>query len=78
MQRMARVWACGLVIVSVAVAADPKPGTPEALITNSIGMKLTFIPAGEFLMGSVEGQGGLDDRPQHNVRITRAFLVWRV
>lgn len=72
---MARVGACGLVIVSVAVATDPKPGTPEALISNFIGMELTCIPAGEFLMGSVDRQGGFDDRPQHNVRITRAFWI---
>jgi formylglycine-generating enzyme required for sulfatase activity len=29
-------------------------GQPQKVITNSIGMKLTLIPAGEFLMGSSE------------------------
>ncbi len=45
-------------------------------ITNSIGMKLILIPPGEFLMGSREGEGGLDDeRPEHRVRITKPFYL---
>jgi formylglycine-generating enzyme required for sulfatase activity len=59
------------------------------VITNSIGMKLVLIPAGEFSMGSGEaaedvaqafkGQEGQspgnfeDEHPQHRVRITRPF-----
>jgi formylglycine-generating enzyme required for sulfatase activity len=46
-------------------------------ITNSIGMKLTWIPAGTFLMGSTD-----DDRdalgwekPQHRVQITQPFYL---
>jgi formylglycine-generating enzyme required for sulfatase activity len=45
-------------------------------ITNSIGMKLALIPAGEFLMGSPETE--LDrraDEPQHRVRITKPFYL---
>jgi formylglycine-generating enzyme required for sulfatase activity len=38
---------------SLAAAADPKPDTTKQ-ITNSIGMKLTLIPSGEFVMGSGE------------------------
>ncbi len=59
-------------------------------ITNSIGMKLVLIPAGEFLMGAklsveeVYGQfpGGPKDasyykaeHPRHKVRITRPFYM---
>jgi formylglycine-generating enzyme len=36
-----------------ATAAEPKPD-PTKQITNSIGMKLTLIPSGEFMMGSGE------------------------
>jgi formylglycine-generating enzyme required for sulfatase activity len=46
-------------------------------ITNTMGMKLVLIPAGEFLMGSTDSgkdaQG--DEKPQHKVRITRPFYL---
>jgi formylglycine-generating enzyme required for sulfatase activity len=40
-------------VEKVPTAAEPKPDTPKQ-ITNSIGMKLTLIPSGEFKMGSKE------------------------
>ena len=43
--------------------------------TNTIGMKFRLIPAGTFLMGSPEGKGDDDERPQHKVTITRAFRL---
>lgn len=50
-------------------------GLPK-LVTNSIGMKLVQIPAGEFLMGSPEGEKDRDDdEQQHRVRITQAFYL---
>jgi formylglycine-generating enzyme required for sulfatase activity len=48
---------------------------PSRQITNSIGMKLVLIPAGEFLMGSPDGDGDGDEHPQHRVRITRPFYL---
>jgi formylglycine-generating enzyme required for sulfatase activity len=39
--------------LSPSAAAEPKPDTPKQ-ISNSIGMKLTLIPSGEFMMGSAE------------------------
>ena len=62
-------------------------------ITNSIGMKLKLIPAGEFLMGSAKSPQELvrlfdldeerakwftHEQPQHRVRITKPFYTWRV
>ncbi|MBI4603835.1 MAG: serine/threonine protein kinase, partial [Planctomycetes bacterium] len=45
---------------------------PGVTITNSLGMKLTCIPPGEFLMGSPPGEEGRDDdESQHRVKITR-------
>jgi formylglycine-generating enzyme required for sulfatase activity len=59
-------------------------------ITDSIGMKLVLIPAGEFMMGSGEPAADIlakfpqynrtpewfnDEFPQHRVRITRPFYV---
>ncbi|MDE0874383.1 MAG: formylglycine-generating enzyme family protein [Acidimicrobiales bacterium] len=44
--------------------------------TNSIGMKLKLIPAGEFLMGSPESEPKRRDREvQHRVRITKPFYM---
>jgi formylglycine-generating enzyme required for sulfatase activity len=59
-------------------------------ITNSVGMKLTLIPAGEFVMGSQRSSAELAtmfaqfepnpelfdrEHPQHRVRITRPFYL---
>lgn len=45
--------------------------------TNSLGMKLTFIPQGDFLMGSSENEPGRfeDEGPLHLVRITKPFYL---
>jgi len=55
---------------------EPPPGPPKEL-TNSIGVKLKLIPAGEFLMGSPESEKVRhdDEGPQHRVRITRPFYL---
>jgi formylglycine-generating enzyme required for sulfatase activity/serine/threonine protein kinase len=45
----------------------------QSLVVNSIGMRLTLVPAGAFIMGSDTGQA--DERPAHNVRITRPFYL---
>ena len=47
------------------------------LITNSIGMKLVLIPAGEFQRGSPDSdsQAKANEKPQHQVRITRPFYL---
>ena len=67
-----------------APAATPPPSavplptvdTPQT-VTSSIGLKLSLIPAGEFLMGSQESKlaGWGNEFPQHNVRITHAFYL---
>jgi len=59
-----------------AVLWKPDP-PPEKEITNSIGMKLTLIPVGEFLMGSPEDEAdsAVDEGPQHKVRITKPFYM---
>jgi len=44
--------------------------------TNSIGMKLTLLPPGEFTMGSPASEAGRrDDEPQHQVKITKPFYL---
>ena len=49
---------------------------PEQTITNSLGMKLQWIPAGKFTMGSPPGEPGRHtDEKQHDVSITRPFYL---
>jgi formylglycine-generating enzyme required for sulfatase activity len=45
------------------------------LMTNSVGMRLVLIPAGEFLMGAPDSdnEAPADEKPEHRVRITRPF-----
>lgn len=72
-----------LFAITPCALAQPKPA-----FTNSLGMKFVEIPAGEFFMGSDETAADLqkafglkmelnvdDERPRHEVRITRPFLL---
>ena len=43
--------------------------------TNSLDMEFLEIVEGEYLMGSPDGVGSDDERPQHRVVITRPILV---
>lgn len=61
--------------------APPTPAgpfeDPQGTVTNSVGMKLVPIPAGEFLMGSSEecSPGDTSEQFQHPVRITKPFFM---
>jgi formylglycine-generating enzyme required for sulfatase activity/outer membrane protein assembly factor BamB len=59
-----------------AATADTGRGALPTL-TNSIGLKLALIPAGEFLMGSPDSdkEATDDEKPQHRVRSTRPFYL---
>jgi formylglycine-generating enzyme len=54
---------------------DSEP--PGETITNAIAMKLTLIPAGEFLMGSPADDSDAqdDEKPQRRVQITTPFYL---
>ena len=70
-----------LTVVSFATAVsacrcDAAERVTEKEITNSIGLKLVRIPAGEFMMGSPESEKVRPkDEAQHRVRITRTFYL---
>ena len=75
---LAAIGACLTIGVRHGRSDEAKGGQkPGTVITNSIGMKLARIPAGEFLMGSPDGDEQIDDdeRPQHRVRITKPFYL---
>lgn len=58
-----------------ALLADGvRPVTVEYV--NSIGMRFSLVPPGEFLMGSPESKLGRDNyETPHRVRLTRGFLL---
>jgi len=73
---------------AVAVDAPANVSQPAKKFTNSLGMELVRIPAGEFKMGNPEDKAGLikaypyqdasffqGEWPQHRVRITKPFYL---
>ena len=59
------------------VSPGSEPNVPGGMeVTNSIGMKLRLIPAGEFMMGSpgTESDRG-DNETQHRVTLTKPFYM---
>jgi uncharacterized protein (TIGR02996 family) len=57
------------------LAAGVRPCVPT--LVNSVGMRLAFIPAGTFWMGSQQSEDGRDDDegPLHPVMIGRPFFL---
>jgi formylglycine-generating enzyme required for sulfatase activity len=53
------------------------PSDPPKLITNTIGMKLALIPAGEFLMGSPDDDkdAAANEKPQRRMGVKRPFYL---
>jgi formylglycine-generating enzyme required for sulfatase activity len=81
-----RTAALGIVSLVVSGAAalatqTRSPGQankpPLEVVTNSVGMKLALIPAGEFLMGAPESDEDAEghERPRHKVRISKPFYL---
>lgn len=61
----------GLAVIAGLVSAD-EPRT----ITNSLGMKLVWIPAGTFMMGSPNSEKGRgDDEIHHKVTFPKGFYL---
>ncbi len=81
-------WRLLFASVACVVACSTKPTWSQEVSSNSIGMKLVRIPAGEFMMGAEEDRSHtlsdfpycdpkwLDgEAPRHPVRITKSFLM---
>jgi formylglycine-generating enzyme required for sulfatase activity len=58
-------------------SGNTQPPTAGQTTVNSIGMKLTLIPAGEFQMGSPDADSAARDKekPQHLVKISKPFYL---
>jgi formylglycine-generating enzyme required for sulfatase activity len=75
------VLAASCAVLIAAIVLLTRPGSPVPAPrkprTNTIGMELVLIPAGEFLMGSPDDNqnAGDDEKQQHRVRITRPFYL---
>lgn len=68
------VWAVYLSRASASASSASPPAADT--FTNSLGMKLKLIPAGEFEMGSPANETQRDNNePQHRVKITRPFYL---
>jgi len=73
---LACVLALGLAGLLTAGRDKTDPGRAPKQLTNSIGMKLTLIPAGKFQMGSPAGEAERDAiEVQHEVEITKPFYL---
>ena len=61
------------------VPATPTPAQPVAIATpvwERDGSVMVYVPAGEFIMGSPDGEGESDEHPQHTVYLD-AFWIDR-
>lgn len=64
-----RAWLLAFAVASASAICATEP------LTNSLGMKLVPIAAGEFTMGSERKPANWDEQPRHRVAITMPFFM---
>ena len=66
-----------VILVVFTAASFALAGGPPKEFANSIGITLTLIPSGDFVMGAPDSdkQALGDERPRHKVRITKPFYL---
>ena len=58
-----------------AGAASGQNGSCRRLRVGGVEFELVYCPPGEFWMGSMPGEGDVDERPRHRVRVARGFWI---
>lgn len=53
---------------------EPRPMTQDHEITGKDGAPMVLIPAGEFQMGSPDGEGDKGEHPRHSVALSAFYL----
>ena len=73
-----RIW-LQMPVVSWAGEAGLKPGEVirDPLKTGGNGPEMVDIPAGKFRMGDIQGVGGKEEQPVHEVHIAQPFAMGR-
>ena len=73
-----RIW-LQMPVVSWAGEAALKPGEVirDPLKTGGNGPEMVDIPAGKFRMGDIQGVGGKEEQPVHEVHIAQPFAMGR-
>ena len=82
--REARYRARGRIRVAAPIARPaglvwflPGAGRIEIFKDAEVTPQMVVVPAGEFWMGSKDGEGNEDERPRHKVTIAKPFAVGR-
>lgn len=52
----------------------PTRGISSVMVSEKDGMEMVLVPAGEFLMGSPEGHGDENERPEHTVYLDAYYI----
>ena len=65
----------GLIGILLACGSSPIEGENHEQNVEQPDLKnMVFIPAGEFIMGSPEGEGAFDEQPQHKVYLDAFYI----
>lgn len=67
------IWCAAGVAVTLAAGCAKQPPAQSIELGGGMKLEMVFIPVGSFAMGDHEGGG--DEIPVHNVRITKPFYL---
>jgi len=53
---------------------DRASGLPMTIVHDQAGYRLRLVPAGEFMLGSLDGEGGADERPRRRIYLDAYWI----